>query len=408
MNSHTLRGMNLLDRHEFRQAIRQFDLALRENPKDAAAYQWRGAAYAHRGNFDQAIKDLSRAIRLDPLQVTAYINRSYAYRSQDDLAHALADITSAVKLEPSDADLRRRRGYIYSRMGEHDKAIADFSAMISLSPRDARGYEQRANEYNIIGEYRKAIADYGSAIRLSPEEPSNYAACAHDEFMLHDYDAAIADYRKAAAVDPSDLRAAYAIANIYKYRGQYGQEISFCKKLQAQHPRAGGAHVCAADGYFHTGNAPAAVAQLSAALKMEPDNPTLYRYRANAELAAERWPQARNDLEKLAGMLPGDAYTNNFVAWILSTHPEANVRDGKAAITFANRACELGSWKNWQSIDTLAAAYAEVGDFAQALKYQQKALALAQGSPAAADVVAAMRRRLRLYQEHKPYHARPD
>jgi uncharacterized protein len=45
MNPLTMRGMELMDRREFKQAIAEFDQALQQNAKDATAYQERGAAY---------------------------------------------------------------------------------------------------------------------------------------------------------------------------------------------------------------------------------------------------------------------------------------------------------------------------------------------------------------------------
>jgi serine/threonine-protein kinase len=62
------------------------------------------------------------------------------------------------------------------------------------------------------------------------------------------------------------------------------------------------------------------------------------------------------------------------------------------------KACDQTSWQNPQWLDTLAAAYAETGDFAQAIKWEKKA-ADATGSP-------RMRARLSLFQPQQPFHDR--
>jgi tetratricopeptide (TPR) repeat protein len=104
--------------------------------------------------------------------------------------------------------------------------------------------------------------------------------------------------------------------------------------------------------------------------------------------------------------LPDDASVNNNVAWFLSAHWEAKARDGRAAIAFATRACQLTSWKQSRYVDTLAAAYAEAGDFDQAVKWEQYALKITP-SQTQQSVIDAMRERLELYKDRKPYRMKP-
>jgi hypothetical protein len=59
----------------------------------------------------------------------------------------------------------------------------------------------------------------------------------------------------------------------------------------------------------------------------------------------------------------------------------------------------LSAWSDWSNIDTLAAAYAELGDFNSATKWQNKAIELASDDSDRAD----MRLRLSLFKQGKPY-----
>jgi tetratricopeptide (TPR) repeat protein len=84
----------------------------------------------------------------------------------------------------------------------------------------------------------------------------------------------------------------------------------------------------------------------------------------------------------------------------LSTAPDDKVRDGKRAVEAAKKACELTSHKNGGFLDTLAAAYAEAGEFDKAVEWQEKALKA--GDIPIADLNAA-RKRLEMFKQKKAY-----
>ena len=91
----------------------------------------------------------------------------------------------------------------------------------------------------------------------------------------------------------------------------------------------------------------------------------------------------------------------NQLAWLLATCPEARYRDGRHAVELATKACELSEWQ-YNHVDTLAAAYAEAGDFEQAVRWQQMAIEMA--SDSGRD---DYRSRLALYKSGKPYREEP-
>jgi len=87
----------------------------------------------------------------------------------------------------------------------------------------------------------------------------------------------------------------------------------------------------------------------------------------------------------------------NNLAWVLATSPDENLRDGKRAIELATKACELTEYKLPHILSTLAAGYAETGNFQTALKWSQKAVEL--GSE---DQLEPLTKELESYQAKKP------
>jgi hypothetical protein len=112
------------------------------------------------------------------------------------------------------------------------------------------------------------------------------------------------------------------------------------------------------------------------------------------------YAQAQAALEKARELGPDDHVMFNAWAWFQATCPDSRFRDGTQAVANATRACEKTNWKVDGIIDTLAAAYAEAGDFAQAVHFQKRVLE-ARVLPESVRTKALAR--LALYEQGKPY-----
>jgi lipopolysaccharide biosynthesis regulator YciM len=86
-----------------------------------------------------------------------------------------------------------------------------------------------------------------------------------------------------------------------------------------------------------------------------------------------------------------DVEARNNLAWVLATCSDPGVRNGLKAVAIAERADALTASKSPVVCATLAAAYAETGRFADAVKTAQRALqlALSEGQNARADAIRA-------------------
>ena len=109
-------------------------------------------------------------------------------------------------------------------------------------------------------------------------------------------------------------------------------------------------------------------------------------------------------LQHAIQLSPDEAQNYNRLAWVKATSPDDTVRNGAEAVQAAQQACELTKWQERPSIDTLAAACAETGDFKRAIELQQQALRT--GKPNQTEQTT-MRERLALYQQSKPYREPP-
>ena len=120
--------------------------------------------------------------------------------------------------------------------------------------------------------------------------------------------------------------------------------------------------------------------------------------RAHSLLREGELERARADLARAVELEPSEPNGLNELAWLLATHPEPSIRNGAAAVRLALEGCERTRFEDEIILDTLAAAYAEAGDYARAVEFQKRAIALA---PEAA--VEEEKLRLALYERGEPY-----
>jgi len=85
---------------------------------------------------------------------------------------------------------------------------------------------------------------------------------------------------------------------------------------------------------------------------------------------------------------------------LLATCPDDKIRDAKRAVEYATTACERTVWKDPLHLDILASAYAEAGQFEEAVRYQTRAL---DDPTLNVDHRPAATQRLQLYLQKKPF-----
>jgi len=98
----------------------------------------------------------------------------------------------------------------------------------------------------------------------------------------------------------------------------------------------------------------------------------------------------------------GEVKAWNALAWILATSENSAIRDGANAVAFAEKAVAATNRKTPADLDTLAAAYAEAGQFEKAVPTEQEAIALVQTAADKNDYTT----RLKLFEAHVPYRAK--
>ena len=153
--------------------------------------------------------------------------------------------------------------------------------------------------------------------------------------------------------------------------------------------------------YFERGDFEKAIGDDTVIIQTHPKFAPAYPRRATAYSKCGKFTEATNDFSKAIQINPQYADAYNGFAWLLATCPDASIRNGMKAVELAQKACTLTDWKKGYYIDTLAAAYAEAGDFEQAVENEKKALKI--GGPNDKER-SEEQQRLILFQQRKQFH----
>ncbi|MCY2988615.1 MAG: tetratricopeptide repeat protein [Planctomycetota bacterium] len=150
------------------------------------------------------------------------------------------------------------------------------------------------------------------------------------------------------------------------------------------------------------GNAAEAVEQFRAALAAEPGDASTHGNLGRALSGCGQFDQALTHYREALRLAPEKPFVYSQLAWFLVVCPKPEFRDSAEALPLAEQAARLAQGTSPAVLDTLAAAYAAVDRFPEAVREAEQALALAKSSRNN-SLAAEIAERLELYKRQQPF-----
>jgi tetratricopeptide (TPR) repeat protein len=222
-------------------------------------------------------------------------------------------------------------------------AEAYFTAELAQKPSDRTRvglHNKRGLVRSHLGNFTGAVEDFDETIKGDPKNAFAYNNRAWAKQNLGRFDEAIADYDQAIAFDPK-------LAMAYSNRG-------LCHHRQR--------------------DLEAAIADYDHAIKLDRRSALAHNNRGLARMESGQFDAALEDYEEAIKLDPDLALAYYNRALLRLNCPDESIRDPKLAVASAQRACELTGWKDFSYVNTLAAACADAGDPAAAVRWLDRAI----------------------------------
>jgi Tfp pilus assembly protein PilF len=278
-----------------------------------------------------------------------------------------------------------------------------FSHNLEVTPKNFIAHADYAAFLRNASLLPQARQECETAIRLEP----NYGWAHHvlgGIFLLQGkYAEADAELRTALQLDPARVDVHVALGKVALARNLPAEAAAqFAAMLEFDHsdPEA---HCGLGQALAMQGQLEEARAQYAEALRLSPRYPDAHHQLAVVLALQHRTAEAVLQYRMTLEIYPDRPDTLNNLAWILATDPRPEIRRGAEAVKFASAACKWTHDQDPLMLGTLAAAYAENGEFDEAIATGQQAhdLAAAQGKT---DLAARNLQLLALYRARQPYH----
>lgn len=202
--------------------------------ESAESHYKKGKDYADSERYDDAIREYEEAVKIDPKYVDAYYSLGWTQYCIRKYNEALNNFKKCISLDPNSYKGYKGIAAIFAAQGYHDLAIENYKKAISLSPNLSALYSNIAYTYVKIGNYDEAILNAKKGIELE-DIADSYHILGKVYLLKGNYDEAIAIFERGLSNEFREKKFKhYILANLaiaYAIQGQ--RELALSKINEA-------------------------------------------------------------------------------------------------------------------------------------------------------------------------------
>jgi len=400
------------------QALVDFTRALEITPDDVPTLIWLGRLYLDAGEPEKAEPLFERAQMLAPRVVAGAAGLGQAALAQRDYTRAVAVLEEALRVQPGTASVHSPLAMAYRGLGNVEKAEAHLKLwrntevlvpdpvrqQLDLSLQSGLSYELRGVRALEQGNYKAAETFFRDGIPLAPGSTMLGRSLRHKLAttlaLQGDARGAFEQFSEVVRLAPQDgpdetaAKAHYSLGVLLASAGRGEEAIGHLTAAVKFNPNYLEARQALGDALSRAGRPSKAVTEYAEVVRLNPGAREARFGYAMALVRLERYREARDSLVELTRLQPDEPQVRHALARLLAAAPDASARDGSQALSIVQQL--LATDRTTAVGETLAMAYAEVGNFTDAADVQRGVLEAASRAGLTPDV-RRMQANLRLY-----------
>jgi tetratricopeptide (TPR) repeat protein len=258
-----------------------------------------------------------------------------------------------------------------------------------------------ALEYH--GKPMEAITQYQRAEQLDPGFYMAYADLGNLLYYTGQTNAALQQYQRAVALSPKLRELRDGLGNVLAGMGRFAEATNEYAQAARLDPGSAPPHYYLGIALAGHGDYSRATNEFARVMAMAPLDPSPLVEWSKALLKQGCDADAVEKLHQALQVGPDDFPTLAFTARVLAADEDPKIRDGQAALAYAQQADALTDSTQPLVQDALGMAYAENGQFDDAQKAASEAIRLATVAGMKSETIADIQKRLELYKNHQPW-----
>jgi tetratricopeptide (TPR) repeat protein len=308
-------------------AAAKYEEILRIAPKLDVAYNNLGALYFRQRDYAKAARVLEQGLKINPRMTSAAALLGISLFESADYARARPALEAAMKANPNDGNVPMFLAKNLIKLGDEAGAVAELQKMAARQPQNQEIFyllskvymkmsEQALAKMNAIdpssvlahqlsaevmesmNNYDGAVVQLKKAVDIAPRLAGNHYKLGDAFWNLSQWELATEQFKDELEIDPGNCMAQWKIGNILLQKGDSAEEaLAALDTALKACPTLADAHEDRARALAKLDRNAEAVADLEAAEKVNPEDPSVHFLLAKVYRAVGRSQDAGREMQ---------------------------------------------------------------------------------------------------------------